>query len=235
MKLQELREAIESHNFAYYVLSDPAVPDAEYDRLMRRLQTLESENPELVSGNSPTQRVGIRPIGEFEEVQHQIPMLSLDNAFNESELLDFDRRVCERLRSAGLEPGDIEYVAEPKFDGTAVSLRYENGVLVLGATRGDGATGEDITHNVRTISAVPLRLRGDNIPQMLEVRGEVFMPKEGFLAYNKSALKAGEKPFVNPRNAAAGSLRQLDPRLTALRPLDVFFYGIDQRMPREGK
>lgn len=228
MKLQELRETIESHNFAYYVLSDPAVPDAEYDRLMRRLQMLENENPELVSEDSPTQRVGIRPIGEFEEVQHQISMLSLDNAFNESELLGFDRRVRERLRSGGLEPGEIEYVAEPKLDGTAVSLRYENGVLVLGATRGDGATGEDITHNVRTISAVPLRLRGDNIPQMLEVRGEVFMPKEGFLAYNKSALKAGEKPFVNPRNAAAGSLRQLDPRLTALRPLDVFFYGIGE-------
>jgi len=227
-KLQELRETIESHNFAYYVLNDPAVPDAEYDRLMRRLQTLESENPALVSRDSPTQRVGIRPIGEYDEVQHQIPMLSLDNAFNESELLDFDRRVRERLRSDGPEPGDIEYVAEPKLDGTAVSLRYENGVLGLGATRGDGTTGEDITHNVRTISAVPLRLRGDTIPQMLEVRGEVFMPKEGFLAYNKSALKTGEKPFVNPRNAAAGSLRQLDPRLTALRPLDVYFYGIGE-------
>jgi len=227
-KLQELRETIENHNFAYYVLNDPVVPDAEYDRLMRRLQALESEKPELVSRDSPTQRVGIRPIGEFDEVQHRIPMLSLDNVFNGSELLDFDRRVRERLGSAGLEPGDIEYVAEPKLDGTAVSLRYENGVLVLGATRGDGTTGEDITHNVRTIAAVPLRLRGDDIPQVLEVRGEIFMPKEGFLAYNKRALKTGEKPFVNPRNAAAGSLRQLDPRLAALRPLDVFFYGVGE-------
>ena len=227
-ELQELRETIEHHNFAYYVLDDPVVPDAEWDRLMRRLKALEREHPDLVTPDSPTQRVGITPIGEFGEVRHHIPMLSLDNVFNESELLDFDRRVRERLSSAGLELDDIEYVAEPKLDGTAVSLRYEHGVLVLGATRGDGSTGEDITHNVRTIPAVPLRLRGKGIPEVLEARGEVFMPIEGFLAYNQRALETGEKPFVNPRNAAAGSLRQLDPRLTAQRPLDVFFYGIGE-------
>ena len=232
-ELQELRETIESHNFADYVLDDPVVPDAEWDRLMRRLKALESEHPDLITPDSPTQRVGITPIGEFGEVRHQIPMLSLDNVFNESELLDFDRRVRERLKSAGLELDDIEYVAEPKLDGTAVSVRYEGGRLVLGATRGDGNTGEDITHNVRTIPAVPLRLRGEKIPEVLEARGEVFMPKEGFLAYNLRALETGDKPFVNPRNAAAGSLRQLDPRLTAQRPLDVFFYGIGELEGRD--
>ena len=161
-ELKALREAIASHDFAYYVLDDPVVPDAEYDRLMRKLQALEAEHPELVTPDSPTQRVGITPIGEFGEVRHHVPMLSLDNVFNESELLDFDRRVRDRLTAGGLELDEIEYVAEPKLDGTAVSLRYENGVLVLGATRGDGNTGEDITHNVRTIPAVPLRLRGEN-------------------------------------------------------------------------
>jgi len=227
-ELRALREAIESHNFAYYVLDDPVVPDAEYDRLMRQLQALEADHPELITPDSPTQRVGITPIGEFGEVRHHVPMLSLDNVFNESELVDFDRRVRDRLKSGGLALDEIEFVAEPKLDGTAVSLRYERGVFVLGATRGDGNTGEDITHNIRTIPAVPLRLRQENAPEVLEVRGEVFMPKEGFLAYNQRALETGDKPFVNPRNAAAGSLRQLDPRLTAQRPLDVFFYGIGE-------
>ena len=227
-KLRTLREAIESHNFAYYVLDEPVVPDAEYDRLMRQLQALEAEHPELITPDSPTQRVGITPIGEFGEVRHHVPMLSLDNVFNESELVDFDRRVRDRLKSAGLELDDIEYVAEPKLDGAAVSLRYENGVLVLGATRGDGNIGEDITHNVRTIPAVPLRLHQKRAPAVLEARGEIFMPKEGFLAYNRRAIETGDRPFVNPRNAAAGSLRQLDPRLTAQRPLDVFFYGIGE-------
>ena len=231
-----LREAIEGHNFAYYVLDDPVVPDAEYDRLMGQLQALEADHPELITPDSPTQRVGITPIGEFGEVRHHVPMLSLDNVFNESELVGFDRRVRDRLKSGGLALDEIEFVAEPKLDGTAVSLRYERGVFVLGATRGDGNTGEDITHNIRTIPAVPLRLRQENAPEVLEVRGEVFMPKEGFLAYNQRALETGDKPFVNPRNAAAGSLRQLDPRLTAQRPLDVFFYGIgelDGRAPPE--
>ncbi len=227
-ELRALRDTVEGHNFAYYVLDDPLVPDAEYDRLMRRIQALEAEHPELVTPDSPTQRVGITPIGEFGEVHHHLPMLSLDNVFNESDLMDFDRRVRDRLESRGLEIGDIEYAAEPKLDGTAVSLRYEDGALVLGATRGDGNAGEDITHNVRTIPAVPLKLRGEKIPRVLEVRGEVFMPKEGFLAYNVRAIETGEKPFVNPRNAAAGSLRQLDPSLTAQRPLDVFFYGLGE-------
>ena len=226
--LESLREEIEGHNYAYYVLDDPLVPDAEYDRLMRRLQALEAKHPNLVTADSPTQRVGITPIGEFHEVNHSVPMLSLENVFNETELIDFDRRVRGRLEAAGSGSAEITYAAEPKLDGAAVSLRYEDGLLVLGATRGDGGTGEDITHNVRTIPAVPLKLRGSRVPTVLEARGEVFMPKEGFLAYNKRALETGEKPFVNPRNAAAGSLRQLDPRLTAQRPLDVFFYGLGE-------
>ena len=227
-RLRALRKAIESHNFAYFVLDEPTVPDAEYDRLMRQLQALEAEHPALVTPDSPTQRVGARPAGQFGEVQHHVPMLSLDNVFSEPELLDFDRRVRDRLAAAGEAADEVEYVAEPKLDGTAISLRYERGRLVLGATRGDGSTGEDVTHNVRTIRAVPLRLRGRRPPAVLEVRGEVFMPREGFAAYNRRALESGERPFVNPRNAAAGSLRQLDPRLTAQRPLEVFFYGIGE-------
>ena len=227
-RLRVLREAIESHNFAYFVLDDPTVPDAEYDRLMRELQALEAEHPALVTADSPTQRVGSRPAGQFGEVEHHVPMLSLDNVFSEQELLDFDRRVRDRLHAADEAAEEVEYVAEPKLDGTAVSLRYEHGRLVLGATRGDGSTGEDVTHNVRTIRAVPLRLRAPRPPAVLEVRGEVFMPREGFAAYNRRALESGERPFVNPRNAAAGSLRQLDPGLTAQRPLDVFFYGIGE-------
>jgi DNA ligase (NAD+) len=225
-KLISLRETIAQHDFAYFVLDDPVVPDAEYDRLTRQLRELEGEHPELVTVDSPTQRVGIKPISKFSEVRHQIPMLSLDNAFNEEELREFDRRVREKLQALEIDAQEIEYLAEPKFDGTAVSLRYEDGQLVLAATRGDGRSGEDVTHNVRTIPAVPLRLRGTAIPPVLEVRGEVFMPKAGFLAYNQRALEMDEKPFVNPRNAAAGSLRQLDPASTAERPLDVFFYAV---------
>lgn len=223
-KLAQLRETIEQHNFAYYVLDEPIVPDAEYDRLMRQLIALEADHPELVTSDSPSQRVGAAPIGEFGEVQHRVPMLSLDNVFSESELADFDRRVRDRLSAQGVVAQAIEYVAEPKLDGTAVSIRFENGHLVSGATRGDGMTGEDVTHNIRTIPAVPLRLRGSNPPRVLEARGEVFMPIAGFLEYNKRALAKNEKPFVNPRNAAAGSLRQLDPSVTATRPLDIFFY-----------
>lgn len=226
-EIESLREQIRHHNYQYHVLDNPEVPDAEYDRLMRRLQAIEKEHPELVTNESPTQRVGDAPIAAFGTVQHQVPMLSLDNAFAEEELRDFHRRVTDRLELE--EDADkLEYAAEPKLDGAAVSLLYESGRLIRGATRGDGTTGEDITHNVRTIDAVPLRLIGDDVPPMLELRGEIFMPKAGFDAYNEQARAKGEKMFVNPRNAAAGSLRQLDPRLTAERPLDIYVYSVGQ-------
>jgi DNA ligase (NAD+) len=224
-KLDSLKDQIRHHNYRYHVLDDPEVPDAEYDRLMRQLQALEEENPELVTDDSPTQRVGDAPISVFGTVQHQVPMLSLDNAFAADELREFHRRVTDRLELEG-DSDSLLYTAEPKLDGAAVSLLYEDGQLVRGATRGDGMTGEDITHNVRTIAAVPLRLIGNGYPSTLEVRGEVFMPKAGFEAYNEKARAAGEKTFVNPRNAAAGSLRQLDPKLTAARPLDIYAYSI---------
>lgn len=223
-KSDSLRDQIRHHNYRYHALDDPEIPDAEYDQLMRDLQDLESEYPELVSPDSPTQRVGDTPISAFGTVQHELPMLSLGNAFTEAELHDFHRRVLDRLDLSA--DADMVYAAEPKLDGAAVSLLYENGLLVRGATRGDGTTGEDITHNVRTIESIPLRLLGAGYPRRLEVRGEVFMPKAGFDAYNKKARKAGEKTFVNPRNAAAGSLRQLDPKLTARRPLDMFAYSV---------
>ncbi len=223
-KLESLRDQIRHHNFRYHALDDPEIPDAEYDRLMRELQRLEADHPELVSTDSPTQRVGDAPISAFGTVAHELPMLSLGNAFSEDELREFHRRVLDRLELDN--NADLVYAAEPKLDGAAVSLLYENGVLVRGATRGDGTTGEDITHNVRTIEAIPLRLLGDGFPDRLEVRGEVFMPKAGFEAYNERARQAGEKTFVNPRNAAAGSLRQLDPKLTANRPLDMYAYSV---------
>ncbi|MFL6548333.1 MAG: NAD-dependent DNA ligase LigA [Povalibacter sp.] len=222
-RAQELREQIERHNYRYYVLDDPTVSDAEYDRLLNELKELEAQHPEIITADSPTQRVGIAPVGELAEVVHSTPMLSLDNAFTEEDLLNFDRRVRERLDDVEV----VEYAAEPKLDGLAVSFRYEAGVLVQAATRGDGTRGEDVTHNVRTIKAVPVRLRGQ-APEVLEVRGEVFMRVAGFKAMNEKALAAGEKVFVNPRNAAAGSLRQLDPRLTASRPLDAFFYSVGE-------
>ena len=224
-QLDSLREQILYHNYRYHVLDDPEVPDAEYDRLVRQLQALEKEHPDLITPDSPTQRVGDAPIAAFGTVQHRLPMLSLDNAFSEDELREFHRRVTQRLDLED-ESEDLQYTAEPKLDGAAVSLLYENGKLVRGATRGDGTTGEDITHNVRTIDAVPLALMGHDYPPLLEVRGEVFMPKAGFEAYNDRARAAGEKTFVNPRNAAAGSLRQLDPRLTAERPLDIYVYSV---------
>jgi DNA ligase (NAD+) len=224
-KLESLRDQIRYHNYRYYILDDIEVPDAEYDRLVRELERLEAEHPELVTPDSPTQRVGIEPTGAFKTVQHRLPMLSLDNVFSEEGLRDFHRRVVDKLE---LEEGgeDLSYSAEPKLDGAAVSLLYEKGILVCGATRGDGTTGEDITHNVRTIESVPLKLLGNGYPSTLEVRGEVFMPRAGFEAYNKKARAAGEKTFVNPRNAAAGSLRQLDPKLTAQRPLDMYVYSV---------
>jgi DNA ligase (NAD+) len=216
-----LREQIAHHNYRYYVLDDPEISDAEFDALLRELRALEAEYPALLTLDSPTQRVGGSPATAFTPVRHCVPMLSLDNAFSDEEVIAFDRRVRERLG----RDGAIDYAAEPKIDGLAISVIYENGLLARAATRGDGETGEDVTANVRTIDSVPLRLRG-NAPPLLEVRGEVFMPVAGFLEMNARAAERGEKVFVNPRNAAAGSLRQLDPRITASRPLDLFFYAI---------
>lgn len=231
-RVRQLRDQIDYHNYRYHVLDDPEVPDAEYDRLLRELQQLEQEHPELVTADSPTQRVGAAALTEFGEIRHRMPMLSLDNAFTTEDVVAFDRRVRERLET----DGEVTYACEPKMDGLAVSLVYEDGVLVQAATRGDGTTGEDVTHNVRTIKSVPLRLQGKGWPRVLEARGEVFMPIAGFQAMNKRAQERGEKVFVNPRNAAAGSLRQLDPRITATRPLDMFCYGVglveDGALPR---
>ncbi len=220
-RARELREEIETHNYYYYVLDAPRIPDAEYDRLMRELQELERRYPELITPDSPTQRVGAAPVEAFGTVRHELPMLSLDNAFSEEEVRDFHRRVTEQL---GVR--HVDYAAEPKLDGLAVSLRYEEGRLVQGATRGDGYTGEDVTQNVRTIAAIPLRLRGRGHPRVLEVRGEVYMPLSGFRELNRRQSRRGEKTFANPRNAAAGSLRQLDPRITAQRPLSFFCHGV---------
>ncbi|TQV78152.1 NAD-dependent DNA ligase LigA [Exilibacterium tricleocarpae] len=227
-QLASLKEQLNYHNYRYYVLDDPEVPDAEYDRLLRELQALEQQNPALITPDSPTQRVGAAPLEAFAQVRHEVPMLSLDNAFGPEELTDFNRRVLERLIAAGdLQEGAlVAYGCEPKLDGIAVSLRYEDGVLVRGATRGDGTTGEDITQNVRTIDTIPLRLLGTGYPAQLEVRGEIYMPKAGFAALNQAARDKGEKLFVNPRNAAAGSLRQLDSRLTAERPLEMCAYSV---------
>ena len=227
----ELRDIITEHNYQYYVLDDPRVPDAEYDRLFRELQGLEAQYPDIVTPDTPTRRVGASVETTFEEVVHRIPMLSLDNAFSDEELRDFDRRVRDRLKTEE----DIEYVCEPKLDGLAVSLHYESGVLTRAATRGDGYTGEDITANIRTIPSVPLRLRGDKIPELVEVRGEVYMPREGFETLNKRLADKGEKTFVNPRNAAAGSLRQKKPTVTARRPLELCAYSValedESRLP----
>ena len=216
-----LREIIEHHNHRYYVLDDPEIPDVEYDHLLRELQDLETHFPDLITPSSPTQRVGARPLAKFSEARHELPMLSLDNAFSEAELRAFDQRLCEKLNVE-----QAEYVAEPKLDGLAVSLLYEEGELIRAATRGDGTTGEDITQNARTIDSIPLRLLGQDWPKRLEVRGEVFMPRAGFDELNARARKNGEKTFANPRNAAAGSLRQLDPQVTATRPLAIYCYSV---------
>jgi DNA ligase (NAD+) len=221
-RVKELRELLERYNYRYHALDDPEVPDAEYDRLMVELRGLEAKFPQLLVPDSPTMRVGAAPISAFGTVKHRVAMLSLDNAFSVEEVRDFDRRIHERL---SLE-GPVRYSAEPKLDGLAISARYENGTFVQGATRGDGETGEDITQNLRTIKALPLKLRGSGVPRELEVRGEVFMPFAGFKRFNEEAAARGEKSFINPRNAAAGSLRQLDPRMTAARPLDLFIYGV---------
>lgn len=219
-RIERLRETINEHNYRYYVLDQPTVSDAEYDRLLRELQSLEAEHPELITPDSPTQRVGAQPAEGFATVTHRIPMLSLANAFSAEEVAEFDRRIRDRL---DLE--ELEYAVEPKLDGLAIALRYEQGQLVLGATRGDGKQGEDVTSNVRTVRAIPLRLRGKNIPELLEVRGEIFMTRSGFARLNRRLSEAGQKTFVNPRNAAAGSLRQLDPTVTAQRPLNFYCYG----------
>lgn len=221
-KIEALRTQIRHHNHLYYVLDDPQIPDAEYDRLFRELQALETEHPELIRSDSPTQRVGGEALTEFGSISHELPMLSLANAFSEAELEAFDRRIHERLQ----DETEIEYVAEPKLDGLAISLLYEQGVLVRAATRGDGETGEDVSANVRTIPSVPLRLLGEDYPRRLEVRGEIYMPKAGFNKLNQGLAAENLKTFANPRNAAAGSLRQLDPRITAQRPLEMFCYSM---------
>ena len=220
-RVARLRGDIERHNHRYHVLDDPEIPDSAYDRLVRELRELEEANPELVTPDSPTQRVGGAPVEAFAQVRHRVPMLSLDNAFSREDVVAFDRRVRERLETER----EIHYACEPKLDGLAVSLTYRRGLLEIAATRGDGAVGEDVTHNIRTIQSVPLRLAGKGYPDMLEVRGEVLMSIAGFKQMNLRAEEKGEKVFVNPRNAAAGSLRQLDPRLAASRPLEIFFYG----------
>lgn len=221
-EIDSLRELLNEHGYRYYVLDEPDLPDAEYDRLIKQLQKLEEEYPKLISPESPTQRVGGEPLSAFQQVKHDIPMLSLDNAFTDPELLDFDKRLKERLKT----DGDIEYACEPKLDGIAVSLLYRDGLLVRAATRGDGETGENITQNVKTISSIPLKLRSKGFPKTLEVRGEIYMPKGVFASLNENAKKNEQKAFVNPRNAAAGSLRQLDSKITASRRLEMCAYSV---------
>ncbi len=220
VRVQSLREQIEEHNFRYYVLDEPIISDAEYDRLLRELEDIERRHPELVVPDSPTQRVGAAPAEGFETVTHDIPMLSLGNAFSDEEVGEFDRRIRDQL-----DVEAVRYCAEPKLDGVAIALRYEQGRLALAATRGDGRSGENVTANVRTIRAIPLKLRGANLPERLEVRGEIFMTRSGFEKLNARLADAGEKTFVNPRNAASGSLRQLDSAVTATRPLHFYCYG----------
>ena len=218
-RIAHLRTEIERHNYRYYALDDPSIPDAEYDKLFRELQALEARHPELLTADSPTQRVGGKPLKSFVEVQHRTPMLSLNNAFGDDEVRAFDNRIREALGRA-----EVEYAVEPKFDGLAVTLTYRNGIFVQGATRGDGSTGEDVTENLRTVRAIPLRLNG--MTADVEVRGEVLMLKADFMKLNDAQRTKGEKEFANPRNAAAGSLRQLDSRITASRHLSFFAYGI---------
>ena len=222
-EIDQLRADIDRHNYAYYILSDPDVTDAEYDRMMNRLKAIEAEHPQLILPSSPTQRVGSKPIeGGFDTVDHEVPMLSLDNAFSAQDMADFDKRLKDRLN----DDGEIEFCCEPKLDGLAISLLYQQGELVRAATRGDGATGENITANARTIRNVPLKLMGSGWPDTLEVRGEVYMPRAGFDAMNAKLVAAGEKAYINPRNAASGALRQLDSSITAQRPLEFCSYSV---------
>ncbi|MFL5885424.1 MAG: NAD-dependent DNA ligase LigA [Thermoleophilaceae bacterium] len=220
----ELRRVLEHHNHRYYVLDDPEISDQDYDALLNELRDIEAEHPELVTPDSPTQRVGAKPLDKFEQVRHLQPMLSLANARNEEELRAWDVRVRNLMEKEGLETEGLEYVTEPKIDGLAISLVYEDGVLVRGATRGDGEIGEDVTQNLKTIRAIPLRL--DGAPPLIEVRGEIYYPLSGFAKLNEARAEAGEPVFANPRNSAAGSIRQLDPRLAASRPLSIWCYGI---------
>lgn len=218
---QVLRELINQHNYRYYVLDEPSIPDAEYDALMRELQAIETAHPQLITSDSPTQRVGATPISQFETIKHREPMLSLGNAFNAEDLNAFHKRITDTIAD-----NEITYAAETKLDGLAVSIIYEDGLLTQAATRGDGQVGENITHNVRTISMIPLRLVGGNVPSLLEVRGEVFMDEQGFQNLNTQQRDNNEKVFANPRNAAAGSLRQLDPKITSSRPLRFYAYSV---------
>ena len=220
--LEQLRSTIRDYDYQYYVLDDPSVPDAEYDRLMQELLTIEASDPTLISSDSPSQRVAGQALAAFKQIKHERPMLSLGNVFSEEELQAFDERLRKRLG----EDQMLSYVGEPKLDGLAISVLYEDGQLIRAATRGDGQVGEDITENARTIRSIPLRLQGDDFPHRLEVRGEVFISKGGFQRLNAKAREREEKEFVNPRNAAAGSLRQLDSSITAARPLEVFFYSL---------
>ena len=222
-QIEELRQTLRHHEYQYHVLDNPQIPDSEYDRLFHQLKALEQQYPEYINENSPTQRVGAKPLSNFAQVTHEIPMLSLDNAFSDEDFLAFVKRIQDRLIVA---PSSLTFCCEPKLDGLAVSILYVNGQLVQAATRGDGSTGEDITANIRTIRNIPLQLLTDNPPARLEVRGEVFMSQAGFEKLNESALAKGEKTFANPRNAAAGSLRQLDPKITSQRPLMLNAYGI---------
>src|SRR5690606_3897457 len=221
-RVEELRRVLEEANYRYYVLDDPTLADIEYDRMLRELAELEAAHPELHDPNSPTVRVGAAPSGKFATVKHEVPMLSLGNAFTEDEVREFVARIEK-------ETGDANpaFPVEPKLDGLAISLRYEDGCFVRGATRGDGASGEDVSANLRTIRTIPLRLRG-KAPTVLEVRGEVVMPKAAFERWNEAARARGDKPMANPRNGAAGSLRQLDPRITAQRPLAFYAYALGQ-------
>ncbi|MBV4499213.1 NAD-dependent DNA ligase LigA [Pseudomonas shirazensis] len=223
-RIHQLRAELDQHNYRYYVLDEPSIPDAEYDRLFNELKALEAEHPHLVTPDSPTQRVGGSALAAFSQIRHEVPMLSLGNAFEEADLREFDRRVVDGLD----QPDAVDYSCEPKLDGLAVSLLYRDGQLVQGATRGDGTTGEDISSNVRTVRNIPLKLQGSGWPAVLEVRGEVFMSKAGFDRLNASQAAIGGKTFANPRNAAAGSLRQLDSKITASRPLEFCCYGVGQ-------
>ncbi|MBI3547253.1 MAG: NAD-dependent DNA ligase LigA [Gammaproteobacteria bacterium] len=223
-RAEALRREINQHNHRYYVLDSPLISDAQYDKLLRELQEIEAQYPDLITPDSPTQRVGAAPLAKFGEVRHKIPMTSIDNAFSDEEVAEWDQRVRKLLEATGV----VAYTAEPKFDGTSVSLRYENGVLVQAGTRGDGTTGEDVTANVRTIKTVPLHLQGKSWPQRVEIRGEIVIPKKDFERLNAEQLRQEAKVFANPRNAAAGSLRQLDPRITAARPLSFFPWGLGE-------
>src|ERR1700761_2565187 len=216
-----LRAELERANYAYYVLDQPDLPDAEYDKLFKALQQIESEHPDLITPDSPTQRVGGEVASGFQPVVHDMPMLSLNNGFSDEDIAAFDKRVSDALHQS-----PVSYACELKFDGLAISLRYVDGKFTQAATRGDGATGEDVTENVRTIRSIPLTLKGKHVPKQIDVRGEVLMFKRDFDKINQRQRDAGQREFANPRNAAAGSLRQLDPKMTAQRPLSFFAYGI---------